>query len=165
MRKNIGTSDRILRLVLGVLLALFALWQGSWMVLAFAIFTFFEALTSWCVAYQLLGKNSCPITPAAKKQKTSEQVDLAGEVIDARRLALAGGTLWGAGMFILTLVSSYTGYASHWLVVIGDLYPGYSISWEGSLIGLVYGFIDAAIGLFLLGGLYNMLREKQKELT
>ena len=39
----------------------YAYWSGSWIALAAAIFTGFEALFSWCVVYQLLGKNSCPI--------------------------------------------------------------------------------------------------------
>lgn len=61
MKKNIDTNDRILRLLIGLLLLAFAWWQSSWIALAFAIFTFYEALSSWCVFYQLIGKNSCPI--------------------------------------------------------------------------------------------------------
>lgn len=61
MHKNIGTTDRLIRLAIAVGLLLFAWWQSSWIALAFAIFTFYEALAGWCVMYQLLGKNSCPI--------------------------------------------------------------------------------------------------------
>lgn len=66
MKKNIGTNDRILRLLIGLLLLAFAWWQSSWIALAFAIFTFYEALSSWCVFYQLIGKNSCPIDSNTK---------------------------------------------------------------------------------------------------
>lgn len=62
MKKNIGTTDRIIRFVLGLLLLGFAWWQSSWIALGLALFTFYEALASWCVLYQILGKNSCPIT-------------------------------------------------------------------------------------------------------
>jgi hypothetical protein len=58
-KKNIGTFGRILRFVIGFLLLIFAIWYGSWIALLFSLFTFFEALMSWCIVYQLLGKNSC----------------------------------------------------------------------------------------------------------
>ena len=60
MTKNIGTLDRIIRVVIGLLLLAYAIWQGSWIALGFAIFTFFEAFMSWCILYQLIGKNTCP---------------------------------------------------------------------------------------------------------
>ena len=59
-KKNIGTSDRLIRAGLGMLL-LFLAWElGSWIALGLALFTFYEAIASWCVIYQLIGKNSCP---------------------------------------------------------------------------------------------------------
>jgi len=61
MTKNIGMADRVLRFSFGVILLSFAWWQHSWIAFAFALFCFYEALMSWCVLYQLLGKNSCPI--------------------------------------------------------------------------------------------------------
>ena len=60
MKKNIGKPDRILRLIVGILLLGWAYWQMSWILLVIGIFTLFEALMSWCILYQILGKNSCP---------------------------------------------------------------------------------------------------------
>ncbi len=60
-KKNIDTSGRLIRFILAVLLLLLAIWQESWIIFLLSIFTFFEALMSWCVVYQLIGKNSCPI--------------------------------------------------------------------------------------------------------
>lgn len=61
LKRNIGTSDRLIRFFLGVMLLLLAyVWQ-SWLLAGIALFTFFEALVSWCIVYQLIGKNSCPI--------------------------------------------------------------------------------------------------------
>ena len=68
MRKNIGTPGRILRFTFGLLLLAYAWWMGSWIALIFALFTFYEALASWCVIYQLLGKNSCPIETKEKDE-------------------------------------------------------------------------------------------------
>lgn len=61
LTKNINTQGRILRLVLAVGLLIYAWWASSWVALACAVFTFYEAFAGWCVIYQLLGKNSCPI--------------------------------------------------------------------------------------------------------
>jgi hypothetical protein len=61
MKKNIGNEDRLLRLTLAVLILLYSWWQASWVALAISLFVFYEALAGWCVLYQILGKNSCPI--------------------------------------------------------------------------------------------------------
>lgn len=61
IKKNIGTSGRILRLTIALLLLAYAIWQHSWIALLFSLFTFFESYMSWCIVYQLLGKSSCPI--------------------------------------------------------------------------------------------------------
>lgn len=61
MKKNIGTADRLIRLGIGLFLLGIAWWAGSWIILAAALFTLFEALASWCIVYQLLGKSSCPL--------------------------------------------------------------------------------------------------------
>jgi Protein of unknown function (DUF2892). len=60
-KKNLGTSGKILRGILALLLFAYAFWAKSWIALIFAIFTLFEAFMSWCILYQLMGKNSCPI--------------------------------------------------------------------------------------------------------
>lgn len=61
MQKNIGSSDRILRFALSLILFALAFWQASIILLLFALFTLYEALASWCVLYWILGKSSCPI--------------------------------------------------------------------------------------------------------
>lgn len=59
--KNIDSTGRLIRFVIGILLLLFAYWKMSWIALILALFVLFESLMSWCVVYQILGKNSCPI--------------------------------------------------------------------------------------------------------
>lgn len=75
------------------------------------------------------------------------------------RLGIAGGILWSLSIFLCTILAIYTGYPTQFLHLIASIYPGYSISWSGSFIGLLYGFIDAFVGLFLLAWLYNKLIE------
>lgn len=69
LKKNIGTEGRLLRFAIACILLLVAVWYKSWILLIFAIFTFFEAIMSWCVMYQLLGRNSCPIEQKNKKER------------------------------------------------------------------------------------------------
>lgn len=78
-------------------------------------------------------------------------------MLNPKNLGLAAGILWGVAMFVLTIISMYTGYAGEWLVLTESFYPGYTISWAGSIIGLIYGFLDGFIGLFIFGWLYNKL--------
>jgi hypothetical protein len=67
MQKNIGPEDRIFRLVIAILLFAFAIWQNSIIATLAGLFVLYEALASWCVLYQLLGKNTCPIKKNDKK--------------------------------------------------------------------------------------------------
>ena len=80
--------------------------------------------------------------------------------LNAKNLGLAGGILWGVVLSAVTLVSVPTGYAGEFLGLVGSIYPGYSVSWLGALVGLVYGFIDGFICLFVLALLYNWLQGK-----
>lgn len=60
-KQNIGTSDRLLRLVIAVTLLLWAI-TTTWspILIFFSGFALFEALFSWCGLYAALGKNTCP---------------------------------------------------------------------------------------------------------
>lgn len=61
MQKNIGTTDRLLRFSIGLIFLVFAWWQYSFILLAVAVFCFYEAAMGWCAFYQLIGKNSCSL--------------------------------------------------------------------------------------------------------
>lgn len=148
MKSNIGFNDRLLRLLAGVALLAFAWWQSSWIALLVALFIFYEVLAGWCAFYQLIGKNTCPL-PEAKNAKTHP--------INQMNFALAGGILWGTSLLVLTLISMYTGYATKWLDLIANAYPGYDVSFKGSIVGMVYAFFDAFIGLYLFTWIYNRL--------
>lgn len=78
-------------------------------------------------------------------------------MVNARKLGVAGGILWGVVLFLTTITSIYTGYAHMFLELFEGIYPWYSISWPGAFSGLICGFIDAFIGLWILGWLYNKL--------
>ena len=52
---------------------------------------------------------------------------------NVQKVALTGGIVWGATLFLTTLMSVYWGQGT-------DFLKGYIISLGGSLVGLVYGF-------------------------
>lgn len=62
LKKNINTRGRIQRLVIALVLLVLAYWYHSWILAACGVFTLVEAYFSWCVFYQIMGWNSCPIS-------------------------------------------------------------------------------------------------------
>lgn len=61
MKKNIGKKDRLFRLAIAIALLIYAFIQKSPWAFLGSLFVFFEAAMSWCIFYQLIGKNSCPL--------------------------------------------------------------------------------------------------------
>lgn len=60
MKKNIGKTDRIIRLILGiVIIALGVIYKSWWGILG--VVSIFTAVTSFCGLYTLLGINTCRI--------------------------------------------------------------------------------------------------------
>lgn len=60
--RNIGSPDRLLRLLIAVGLfawAAFSSWSPT--LLFFSGFTLFEATNKWCALYAAMGKNTCPL--------------------------------------------------------------------------------------------------------
>jgi hypothetical protein len=70
--------------------------------------------------------------------------------------ALAGGILWGLALFVLTLMEAARGYG-HALSKLSLVFPGYSVTYAGSIVGLIYGFVSGAIVLGIFCWLYNAL--------
>jgi hypothetical protein len=60
--RNIGTSDRLLRVAIGVALLLVAI-TTTWspILIFFSGFALFEATFSWCGFYAAIGKTTCPV--------------------------------------------------------------------------------------------------------
>jgi hypothetical protein len=75
--------------------------------------------------------------------------------LNAEGLGLAGGILWSVMLFLMTVLSIYTGYAAGFPKIVASIYPGYGISWPGAFLGIIFGFIDGFIGGYILAWLYN----------
>jgi hypothetical protein len=80
--------------------------------------------------------------------------------LDVKAFAITSAILWGAAIFLVTwwmmLFQGATGEAT----IIGKLYPGYSVSALGSVIGLLWAVPDGAIMGALFALLYNRLLSK-----
>ena len=65
MNKNIGTFDRVARLIIGLVLIILIFFVSNILnkiILGLlGIFCFYEALVSWCAFYALIGRNTCPL--------------------------------------------------------------------------------------------------------
>lgn len=80
--------------------------------------------------------------------------------LDIKAFGLALGIIWGLAMLSLGLIN----IAGHWGSGIVDemstLYIGYKATVLGSIIGGIWGFLDAGIGGVIIAWLYNKLAKK-----
>jgi len=77
--------------------------------------------------------------------------------LNVKAFAIACGLLWAVALFLFTWwVMAFEGITRE-PTVIAMLYRGYKISPEGSVIGLVWGFVDGLVGGAIFAWLYNLL--------
>jgi len=74
--------------------------------------------------------------------------------LNTKRFALASGVLLGLALFVITLVAVGHGVGEH-IRHLNTIYPGYAVSYFGSVIGFVYGFLTGAVAGFLFSVIYN----------
>jgi cell shape-determining protein MreD len=74
--------------------------------------------------------------------------------MNVKAFALAAGMLWGFLLFSLTLLEAGRG-VGHTLGALSAVYLGYSVTYLGSVAGLVYGFVSGALMGAAFGWLYN----------
>ena len=76
--------------------------------------------------------------------------------LNLKAFSLAAGILWGAVVFLMTLLSAARGTGQH-VAMLASIYPGYQVSYLGSFVGMVYAFVTAAVAGGVLAWLYNKL--------
>ncbi|MFT7184156.1 MAG: hypothetical protein ACI9QC_000487 [Oceanicoccus sp.] len=73
---------------------------------------------------------------------------------------LTMGGLWALALFVMTLVAASNGYASHIFEMLVGIYPYYELTTAGAFWGLLWGFLDGAIGGYFMVWVYNMVAKK-----
>ncbi len=76
--------------------------------------------------------------------------------LNIKAFGLAGGITWGLLILLLTFWFLIMGYQGSVLAKLGNVYIGYSVTFWGAFIGLVWGFIDG----FIIGAFFAWLYNK-----
>lgn len=76
--------------------------------------------------------------------------------LSPKAFALACGIFWGICIAISTLLAVYTGYLSQLVNLLVGVYPYYEVTLLGSLVGLVWGFVDGLIVGIIFAWIYNL---------
>lgn len=76
--------------------------------------------------------------------------------INVWKFALAWGISFGIYFMVLGWIAAF-GWGVKIVDVVSSLYVGYGPSFLGGIIGGVYAFIDWAIGIAIVGWIYNAL--------
>lgn len=80
--------------------------------------------------------------------------------LNLKALTLAGGVVLALAVFLLTVWYLIFGYEGATLQKLHHVFLGYSISWGGAFIGLIWGFIHGCIGGALIAFFYNKFSGK-----
>jgi hypothetical protein len=72
-----------------------------------------------------------------------------------RAFAISFGIMIGVAIFLITYWFMIMNYEGSTLVKLRNLFLGYSVTWYGGLIGLLWGFVTGFLGGGLLAWLYN----------
>ncbi|MCS6817302.1 MAG: hypothetical protein N0A16_00690 [Blastocatellia bacterium] len=82
--------------------------------------------------------------------------------LQIRAFGFAVGLVWGIIIFAMTLIVAIRGAGGEHLGRLGLLYPGYRVTYLGSVIGFVWSVIYGFIAGALLAWVYNKLSGAQR---
>jgi hypothetical protein len=86
-----------------------------------------------------------------------EQVEKAVMLLNSKLLGIVLGFLAGAGLFLITnfLVLKGGPHVGLHLGLLANFFPGYRVTFLGSLIGFFYAFTVGFLSGIVLGAVYN----------
>lgn len=80
--------------------------------------------------------------------------------LNVKALAIASAIIWAGGVFIVGIANLISPeYGNAFLELIASIYPGYAAcgTFGDVIVGTLYALLDAAIGGFIFGWLYNLI--------
>jgi hypothetical protein len=95
--------------------------------------------------------------PEQEQAREATAISQAVVSIHAGVLAVTCAVVGGLGLFILTawLVIKGGPQVGLHLRLLGHYFPGYSVTWPGSIVGLLYGAVLGAVIGWAIGRIYN----------
>ena len=89
--------------------------------------------------------------------REEEQIAHAVVRLNAKLLGFVLGTLLGSGLFLVTIFLVIKGgdKVGQHLVLLSQFFPGYSVTYGGSVVGFVYAFAVGMVIGSVLGAVYN----------
>jgi len=90
-------------------------------------------------------------------QQEDTQIDKAIILLNAKLLGVVLGILFGAGLFLATnfLVLKGGPHVGQHLGLLAAFFPGYRVTFLGSIIGFCYAFVTGFLAGIALGSVYN----------
>jgi len=82
--------------------------------------------------------------------------------LNIKAFGLTCGILWGLTILLLTFWIVITGSGGSTLGLLHKFYFGYSVSWLGGIVGLIWGFVDGFICGAIFAWLYNKLAAEKE---
>jgi len=79
--------------------------------------------------------------------------------LNKRAYSLSAGILLGAAIFIITVVFIVFNHEGVQLAKLHKLFIGYSVTWGGAFLGLLWGIVYGVIGGWFFAWLYNRLEK------
>ena len=92
-----------------------------------------------------------------EKQQVAQQVGKAVARIQTSVLTVVFALISGCGLFLMTvwlLIRSGKRVGLH-LQLLGNYFPGYSVTWHGSVIGFFYAAVVGGLIGWSIGTIYN----------
>jgi hypothetical protein len=77
--------------------------------------------------------------------------------LNVKAFALTCGILWGLLVLLATWWLLFLNSPGQTIGKLGGFYIGYSYTWFGGVIGLIWGFVDGLISGAIFAWLYNKL--------
>lgn len=86
-----------------------------------------------------------------------EQLDKAVVLLNARLFGIVLGILFGTGLFLVTnfLVLKGGEHVGAHLGLLANFFPGYRVTFLGSIIGFCYAFVLGFLTGGIIGAVYN----------
>jgi len=75
--------------------------------------------------------------------------------LNVKTVGFVAGMVWGGGVFLLGVLAMVFNFGTRFVLILSSMYIGYKITILGSIIGGLWGFVDACIGGVAVAWFYN----------